>query len=104
LRTVPVTWDETLVLPGSSIGALAAFARRKGNDWYVAVINGTDSSVAFQLPPSFLPKGKRVQATVITDAPGDKGFVSNTIEWKALNKFWLQPAGGLVIQIKTNNK
>jgi len=106
LRTLPVTWDETIVLPGSTIGKLAAFARRKGNDWYVAVINGTDSAVAFNLQPSFLPKGKLMKATVIADAANDKGFVGNTIEWRAsvIKQFDLQPAGGLVIQIKTNNK
>lgn len=104
IKTLPVTWDETIVLPASKIGTLAAFARRKGNDWYVAVINGTDSTDCFELQPSFLPKGKKIKATVITDAPGDKGFINETIELKASNKFMLQPAGGLVIQIKTNSK
>jgi alpha-glucosidase len=104
LKTLPVTWDETIVLPASKIGMLAAFARRKGNDWYVAVINGADSAVFFELQPTFLPKGKKMKATVIADALGSKGFISDVIELKALNKFELQPAGGLVIQIKANNK
>ena len=104
LKTVPVTWDETIVLPGSKIGTLAAFARRKGNDWYVAVINGADSAVSFELQPTFLPKSKKMKATVIADASGDKGFMSDVIELKASNKFELLPAGGLVIQIKANNK
>jgi alpha-glucosidase len=104
LKTLPVTWDETIVLSGSRIGALAAFARRKGKDWYVAVINGADSTVSFEWQPTFLPKGKKIKATVIADAPGNKGFISDVIEVKASNKFELQPAGGLVIQIKANNK
>jgi alpha-glucosidase len=104
LKTLPVVWDETIVLPGSKIGALAAFARRKGNDWYVAVINGADSAVSFELQPTFLPKGKKIKATMVADASGSKGFISDVIELKASNKFDLQPAGGLVIQIKANNR
>lgn len=38
-RTVPVTWDETRVLPGSVIGETVIMARRSGADWYVAVLN-----------------------------------------------------------------
>jgi len=39
VRTVPVTWDETRVLPGSAIGDTVIMARRKGAEWYVAVLN-----------------------------------------------------------------
>ncbi|HEX7262253.1 MAG TPA: glycoside hydrolase family 97 catalytic domain-containing protein [Luteolibacter sp.] len=42
LRDIPVTWDETRVLPGTEIGKVTAFARRKGNTWWVAVMNGGD--------------------------------------------------------------
>ena len=102
LKTLPVTWDETRVLRGSKIGELAAFARRKGKDWYIAVINGTDSTVSFELQPSFLPTGKKFRAALITDTAGDNGFVGNTTVMKAsvARQFRLLPAGGLVIQIK----
>jgi len=39
IRTVPVTWDETRLLPGSVIGDTVAMARRKGTEWYIAVLN-----------------------------------------------------------------
>jgi alpha-glucosidase len=42
IRSIPSTWDETIVLQASSIGKCAAFARRKGNIWFVAVMNGTE--------------------------------------------------------------
>jgi alpha-glucosidase len=102
LRTLPVTWDETLVLPGSTIGALAAFARRKGKDWYVTVINGTDSTIAYELQPSFLPGNKKLKARVISDKADDKGFenVDVVLQASVSGKFNLLPAGGLVIQIK----
>ena len=40
IKALPSTWDETMVLPGSAIGELAAFARRKGDVWFVAALNG----------------------------------------------------------------
>ena len=43
IKALPSTWDETLVLPGSAIGELAAFARRKGEEWFIAVLNGPEA-------------------------------------------------------------
>ncbi|HEY2468149.1 MAG TPA: glycoside hydrolase family 97 catalytic domain-containing protein [Terracidiphilus sp.] len=40
IRDIPSTWDETLVLPPSRIGELAIFARRKGDTWFLACMNG----------------------------------------------------------------
>lgn len=40
LKAVPATWDDTIVLPGSEPGKVAAMARRHGRDWFIAVING----------------------------------------------------------------
>ena len=39
LKALPPVWDETRVLPGSEIGELAGFARRRGDQWFVGVIN-----------------------------------------------------------------
>ena len=40
IKKIPTVWDETIVLPGSEIGELAAMARRKNNDWYIGILNG----------------------------------------------------------------
>ncbi len=40
IKQIPSTWDETVVLPISEIGDVAAFARRKGDTWFLAVNNG----------------------------------------------------------------
>ena len=40
VKSIPSVWDETVVLPISEIGEVAAFARRKGDTWFLAVNNG----------------------------------------------------------------
>jgi len=40
LKSIPSVWDETIVLPVSEIGSTAAFARRNGDTWFLAVNNG----------------------------------------------------------------
>ena len=49
---LPTVWDETRVLAGS-IGEYAAFARRKGDAWFVGVMNG-DSPRTIEVPLEFL--------------------------------------------------
>lgn len=40
VKSIPSVWDETVVQPASEIGEVAAFARRKGDTWFLAVTNG----------------------------------------------------------------
>jgi len=73
IRNLPSTWDETVVLPSSEIGELAAFARRKGTTWFVAVLNGpTARTVRIDL--GFLGKG-RYDALVVRDNLDDAAAV-----------------------------
>ena len=57
LRTVPVTWDETRVLPGSAIGDTVAVARRQGAQWYVAALNCRNEPRTLPLDLSSLDLG-----------------------------------------------
>jgi len=57
IEKLPTTWDETIVLPDSRIGRLAAFARRKGDTWFVAILNGGGGR-EIKLPLDFLNAGK----------------------------------------------
>ena len=65
LKSIPSVWDETVVLPVSQIGEVAAFARRKGNTWFLAVNNGPVARVV-RVDLSFLGTGTYV-ATLIRD-------------------------------------
>lgn len=72
VRSVPVTWDETRVLPGSQIGQTVVFARRKEAEWYVAVLNCRPESVTLGLNLESL-KAAGMEMTVYRDAPSGQG-------------------------------
>jgi alpha-glucosidase len=65
IKSIPSVWDETIALPQSEIGELAAFARRSGSTWFLAIMNGaTERTVKIRL--AFLGRG-RYQATLARD-------------------------------------
>ena len=77
IKSVPPVWDETIVLPGSEIGELAAFARRKGETWFLAVMCGPQAKT-IQVPLSFLG-GHPYRAALINDvADGSAVHVEQT--------------------------
>jgi alpha-glucosidase len=57
LKALPPIWSETIVLPGSEIGQLAAYARRSKEQWFVGVINNPMPRRE-SIPLSFLSAGK----------------------------------------------
>ncbi len=69
LRHLPSTWDETIVLPGSEIGKTVGFARRRGDTWFVGVLNGAEEAV-LPVELSFLGQGDW-RAEVYGDEPGN---------------------------------
>jgi alpha-glucosidase len=74
LKSIPSTWDQTVVLPVSEIRQVAAFARRSGDTWFLAIANGsTARSVQIDLS-SFLGRpqpqggnGAGYHATLLRD-------------------------------------
>lgn len=79
IKKVPTVWDESYVLPQSKIGALAAIARRKGNDWYIGILNGGDKT-ELVLDLGFLKDGD-YKAELILDDPN-----AQRISLQGLNK------------------
>jgi alpha-glucosidase len=67
LRNIPSVWDETIVLPESEIGEMAAYARRKGDQWFIGVINGPEREI--KVPLKFLAAGE-FQLIELKDIPG----------------------------------
>jgi alpha-glucosidase len=69
IKSIPATWDQTIVLPQSSIGEMAAYARRKGDTWFLAVINGNGPR-KLDVPLSFLSGGRKYRAMTVADDNG----------------------------------
>jgi len=57
LTAIRPVWDETRVLNGSEPGKVVAEARRSGDEWFVAVMNGADAT-SVDLPLDFLGSGR----------------------------------------------
>jgi alpha-glucosidase len=56
VKSIPSVWDETIALPVSEIGEIAAFARRRRNTWFLAILNGPDAK-SVKVPLTFLGNG-----------------------------------------------
>ncbi len=71
IKSIPAVWDETIVLPPSAIGELAVYARRSGDQWFLAVLNGPEAR-KISVPLQFLDDGD-LAASIVRDhiASGD---------------------------------
>ena len=99
LKQLPTTWDEVRYLDGYPT-KYVVLARRTGNKWYVAGLNGTHQAKTLQLSlPMFA--GQTVKYYI--DQPGKKGAPSTPVlktlkvDKKGLVKVTMQPMGGLII-------
>ncbi len=103
IKAIPTVWDETIVLPGSEIGELAAFARRSGKTWFIGVLNGGDRKT-IRLRLDFLPEGK-YQAILLSDHPYDKtglSRVDQTVSAGDELEINMRRGGGFVAMIKSS--
>ena len=102
IQELPVSWDETRVLEGSRIGELAAFARRKGDVWYVAMVNGTDGLKLVSLSFQFAA-WDRMRLTQVTDVAGHAAGVA--VQTRPVSRHaplivTLEPCGGYVAKLE----
>jgi len=87
LSSLPAAWDETHFVDGYP-GEYVIMARRSGNKWYLAGINGTDS--VKEVPLNF--HGKKV--TLFTDEPGKDRTWHIEKQKKTPKSIVFQPRGG----------
>ena len=57
IKEIPTVWDETRVLEQSEIGTAAAYLRRSGSDWYLAVQNADQGEQTMTFDLDFLGEG-----------------------------------------------
>jgi alpha-glucosidase len=78
IKSIPATWDETRVLPPSEISELAIFARRSGDTWFLACINGPRAK-SVDVPLNFLGPGA-YQTLMVRDGKEDPPATNPTTQ------------------------
>jgi alpha-glucosidase len=69
IKSIPCVWDETVVVPASEIGQVAAIARRHGDQWFLAVLGGPESR-KLTIPLRFLDSST-YRAMLVRDGVSD---------------------------------
>ncbi|MEG8988601.1 glycoside hydrolase family 97 catalytic domain-containing protein [Ignavibacteria bacterium 4148-Me] len=95
IRTVPNVWDDVKFIDGYP-GKFVVLARKKGDTWYIAGINGENSERVVDLNVSFL--GKKSKGFMITDSEDGNRFVKKNVNLSKPLKIKFHPYGGFVIQ------
>jgi len=103
IETVPVEWDKTVVLAESSIGKVAAFAKRKDNVWYLSVLNGVEPE-SIDLSLDFLGRGTYKMEVIIDNPEDAKKIVikESTVTSKYILKQEMISGGGIVARLTLN--
>jgi alpha-glucosidase len=100
IGSVPSVWDETRVLQGSAIGEVAALARRRGDDWFVVVVNGPEART-LDIPLTFLDAGPR-RLVAAADDPAEAADVrmsTRPVDRGVTLTVALRPGGGYLARI-----
>lgn len=102
LSELPTVWDDTKLLAGYP-GQEVVIARRKGNIWYIAGINGTPEARTLSFDLSKLPSLGR-KGMIIQDGADQKSFkITQGISTRGIQepmKIDCLPRGGFVVVIK----
>lgn len=99
-QKIPTTWDETKVLSCTKMGEVVAYARRKGNTWWVGVMNGADAH-EIEVPLNFLQRSTK--GTLIYDGAGTNASihrVERLLNPKDTITMKLSPGGGFVAMLQ----
>ncbi len=94
-RSLPTIWDETRILPGSSIGDTVIMARRKSAMWYVAVLNCRKQPQSLELDLSTLGAASPEWDCYRDGFSGTGVQIESGLKPPPEGKVWIRlPAGG----------
>ncbi|WP_154655709.1 glycoside hydrolase family 97 protein [Xylanibacter oryzae] len=99
-QTIPTTWDETRVLSCTEMGKVVAYARRKGDMWWIGVMNGAEART-INLSLDFLKTKKT--ATLVYDNNSSNTAIDRrekTVSPDDKLEIKMLPGGGFVGRIK----
>ena len=106
LKALPTTWDETVVLPFSEIREVAGYARRSGDTWFIAIMNGPYARNVRIALSSFLGKESQnaatYNATLLRDADKAAALKVEHVKLTASDTLSvdLSSGGGFVAMLK----
>ena len=95
MQDLPRSWDDSRLVDGFP-GEYAVIARRSGDTWYIAGINGTTVDKMLTLDLSFI--GNK-QGVIITDGDSERSFSQRSIAAGKKVAVTIKPHGGFVIQL-----
>lgn len=96
MSALPETWDDVRFMDGYP-GKYVVLARKSGDRWYLAGINGENSERTVTLDASFIedpPKG-----VMITDSEAGHDFVKKNVDVSSSVQITMRPHGGFVIKL-----
>jgi hypothetical protein len=94
LKEIPVLWDEIRFLDGYP-GKYAVLARRSGEKWYVAGINGQNQEQSVKIDISSIAGNGKLN--IITDGNEKRSLVENElISENGIIELKMMPLGGFV--------
>lgn len=99
LRDVPTQWDETRFIDGYP-GKYVVLARRHGDKWYVAALNGTNKPLSLNLS---LPMLAGSEVSYYYETADKKSFWPKSAVKKTkvgkngMMKITMQPMGGSIV-------
>jgi hypothetical protein len=95
MSTLPETWDNLKFIDGIP-GKFVVLARRKGDNWYIAGINGEDKERIITMDVPFIQNPSK--GIIITDSDNLKDFVKRGINLSTPIQITLYPYGGFIIK------
>ena len=101
LKHVPVTWDDTRLVAGHP-GQFVILARRHGDTWYLAGVNGQNLAREERIQPGPWLGGGRCEVVRIGDGADGKSFSSDVLRLEGGEGFAAKmlPYGGFVATVK----
>jgi alpha-glucosidase len=97
IKSIPSVWDETVVLPPTEIGEVDVLARRSGDRWFLAVLNGPETRT-LRIPLSFLSNGT-YHSLMVRDQMADPGTLKReeaTVSKVDAIEIQLRASGGFI--------
>jgi len=101
IKAIPSVWDETRVLAGSAIGDLAVMARRRGDTWFVGIINGGRQR-SYELNLAFLADGPYASVRLADDSERPDNLIRTeaTVQASSSLTVDMNAGGGFVAMFK----